>query len=603
MFKEILGKINPFNLLSSNSDIKDGIQTERQFSPSDKLDFFFHDFNNFALTQAGVLIGPENALGLSAYWAATRSISEDIAKLPFKLFEQMQPRGKEPLSNHVVSALMNNSFNENLSSIVGRQLIQAAALDWGNGYAEIQRDRSGNPIALHTIHSSRVTPKRMNGEIIYLIRKDDGQEIVIPARDMFHIRGLGKDELAGYSIAMIGRESLGLGKAQQVFASSFFGNGTNFGGIIEYPGKMEPEQIKTMRASFNRRYAGGPHKANQTAILENGMKWIKTTPDLKASDFVNNRKFSLEEVARWFRIPMHKLQNTDRATFSNIEELNLDYVTDTLTPWAVRWEQEIKRKLITAAAVRGQHQFQSLLRGNQLQRSQFYASLFNIGVLSINEIRDFENLNPIDEGDDHFVQLNLAPVGTEPQTNGTTAETETIVIEAGTKVLMPIIVSSAAVTIKNECNQIAKLANRDTYSAFKGGVYQYYEKLGSAIIDRFTSLIESAAAINSVNIDILLAELKVTIEKYVIESQAAVMYAHQTQDIADLLSNWRENKADILTARVYEVCSTDTDELQEGDYAKGPGGKLYKLIDGKLKSIDEALPESKESNTGTAAAC
>ncbi len=362
------------------------------------------------VSSSGQHVTPNSALSVAAYYAAIRAISEDEAKLPFPVFESLEPRGKERLRDHAVTQLLSREPNPEMTAFSFRETLTANTLGWGNGYAEIQRNGMGDPVALWPIHPSRVRVCRTSGgELMYEIGNDDGSKAQINQSNMFHLHGLGGDGITGWSVAKLAADSLGLAIAAQKFGGSFFANGTNVGAVLKHPGQLGEEGADNLRRSWNQRYSGAS-KGNQVLILEEGMEYTQLGIPPEDAQFLETRQFQVEEVARWFRIPPHKIQHLENATFSNIESQAIEYVQDCLTPWLVRWEQEVQRKLLgTDADNFAQHVVTALLRGDQAARSTFYREQFNIGAMSQNDIRELENANPIEGGDTYYINGAMVP--------------------------------------------------------------------------------------------------------------------------------------------------------------------------------------------------
>ena len=365
---------------------------------------------------AGIAVSPTAALSLSAYFACLRNISEDVGKLPLLTYRQ-QDRGKELAKNHPLFAILYLQANDYMSAMTFRETLTHHAMGWGNGYAEIVRDGDGTPTELYPIHPSRVriTNTEEFGVMynVYIASTFSGgmipheSAIAIPAANMLHIRGLGAEGLYGYSIAELAAESLGLSLSAEMFGTSFFANGLSSSGVLEYAGELSEEAQKKLRISFTETYSG-PANTGKPLILEDGMTWKAMGIPPEQAQFLATRVFQVQEIARWFRMPPHKIQDLSEATYSNIEYQNIEYVTDTLAPWLVRWEQEIKRKLFGLdSPYYAKHVVQSLLRGDHQARAKFYETMFKIAALNANEIRELEDMNPIgDDGDEYFVQAN-----------------------------------------------------------------------------------------------------------------------------------------------------------------------------------------------------
>lgn len=387
---------------------------------------------NWALggqTLSGINVSPESAYGLSAYFAAVRAISEDVAKLPLKTYRRLD-RGKEVFPDHPLYPILHDAPNEFMSSMNWRESMTSYALTWGNAYAPI--DWMGLTVTGlgKAIHPSRVQPfYDEQGNLAYDVWVDDLDirseaarpipRLVFPQWRMFHLRGLG-DGIIGKSVAQLARESLGLSIAAQQFGSSFFGNGANLGGVLTHPGTLGETAEKNLRESWQSTY-GGAVNAGKVAILEEGMKYERVGIPPEDAQFLVTREFQITEMARWFRIPPHKIAYLKDATFSNIEEQAREYVDDCLMSWLVRWEQEIQRKLFGIGSdYFAKHVVLGLLRGNQAARADYYTKRFNVGSLSPNDIRELEDENPIpgEAGDKYFVQINLGTLESVAGTGG-----------------------------------------------------------------------------------------------------------------------------------------------------------------------------------------
>lgn len=363
------------------------------------------------VTEAGVGMSPEQAVGVSTYFACMRVVSEDIGKLPLKTYERLDGREKRLADDHAAFELLHDAPNEETTAQSFRETLTAHAAGWGGGFAEIQRSRRGRPVAMYVIHPSRVVMKRAkDGSLYYAVRSEDSVNLVpIEARDMFHLHGLGEDSLTGYSIAALAAQSLGLARAAEQFGASFFRNGASLSGVLEHPANLSDEALKHLRDSWQRKY-GGANNAGSVAILEEGMKYEKIGIPPEQAQFLETRQFSVEEVCRWWRVPPVKVGHNTATPYANIEALNLAYVNDALMPWAVRWEQEARRKLFMPDERKTyfvEHLFQGLLRGDTQARAEYYSKLYNVGALSPNDIRAYENLNPREGGDEYFVAVNM----------------------------------------------------------------------------------------------------------------------------------------------------------------------------------------------------
>lgn len=363
-----------------------------------------------APSSSGERVNETTALGLAAYFACIRNISEDEAKLPLGMYEELLPRGRNALRRHYLAYMLQGETNSEMSSFSFRQTLMVHALGWGNGYAEIVRDTSGTPIALWPLDPTGVEVQRDTfGEKLLFYRVHG---VPMTPRNIFHLHREGFTGVAGWALTQLQKDPLGNALAAQKFAGSFFGNGTTTTGTIEVPGAMSETAFKHLRESFMQRHTGSENQ-HRPVILEQGAKFNPTSTEPQKSQMVETMQFGIEEVCRMFRMPPHKVQHLLRATFSNIEEQNIEYVNDCLMGWLVRLEQEIDRKLLfpkERTTTYAKHNVDMLMRGDVAKRSAFYQIMFNIGAYSINDIREKEDLNPVDGGDTHFVNGALIPL-------------------------------------------------------------------------------------------------------------------------------------------------------------------------------------------------
>lgn len=362
-------------------------------------------------TIAGENVSPATALTLSTWFACVRAIAEDVGKLPFVMYKRQTKGGKKHALDHPVYSILQTTPNPDVTAMTFRETMTGWALSWGNAYAEIERDGTGAPIALWPIHPARVRVRRVDGGIVYDVWSPEweaGDVVRLPAANMLHIRGFGDDPICGLSVARLAAESIGLSLAQQTFGSAFFGNGATLGTVLEHPGVLsEPAQTR-LRVSWGKIH-GGADNAHKLAILEEGMKANKISVPPDEAQFIESRTFQNHEIARFFRMPVHKIQQMDRATFSNIEQQSIEYVVDCLQPWLTRWEQECQRKLLDPREV-GQyvieHTVVVLMRGDSAARSNYYRTMISTGVMTPNEAREMESMNPVpgEVGDQLYMQ-------------------------------------------------------------------------------------------------------------------------------------------------------------------------------------------------------
>lgn len=350
-----------------------------------------------ATTGAGVQVTPQTALTFTAYYAAVRVISEDLASLPLVVFRELPNGGSEPQPDHPISERFNWSADGECSALNWREAAQAQVLGWGNSVSEIEWSKRGECLGLHSIAPNEVLPKRKDsGRLFYELQSGTNREI--PAWKIFHVAGLGFNGLWGYSPVTLAREGIGLGKAGEHMGASIFGNGAIPHGVLEYPGAMKPEAIKNLRESINAVHQG-PKNANKLMILEQGMKWVSTQISPEDAQFLATRQFQVVEICRIFRLPPHKIADYTHVQPTNLEVINQDYVTSCLRPWCERWENAISFKLLSQDERRAgfyvRHDMTALLRANTKDRGDWYSKMSTVGLYSRDEIAALEDMNPI----------------------------------------------------------------------------------------------------------------------------------------------------------------------------------------------------------------
>lgn len=365
---------------------------------------------------SGVIVNEDTALTYSAVYLATKIISETLAGLPAHVFTRVPgSTDKKIAEGHYLQALMNQP-NSEMTGYNFRRTIASHAILRGNGYAYILRDRSNRPSELQLITPDRVTKGRdkNTGKITYKISNNVAAPSFYDDDQIFHFAGMGFDGLVGYSIVTLARRTFGLGMAAEEFGTSFYENGAQLGTVIEVPPEIELDEDgrDLLLKTFDEKHRGVKHH-HKTTLIDKGMKVTTLGIKQKDAQFIESRKFNVTEVARWFNLPPHKLKDLEKATFSNIEELNIDFVQDTMLPWVINWEQTSNWKLLGRNNTR---QFvklglNGLLRGDSKARSEYYKTRFNLGSITPNEIREFEDENSMGpDGDHYFLQGAMSTI-------------------------------------------------------------------------------------------------------------------------------------------------------------------------------------------------
>lgn len=356
--------------------------------------------------RGGVVVTHESALQLSACFACIRVISADIAKLPWHVFAE-QGGSKIKLARSRIGYLLNTRPNPDTGAFAFRETLLAWALAYGAGYAYIERDPMRQPLALWQTSPDRVSKKRdENGRLYFEISNGTKVPGIVDQADMFEVHGLGFDGLTGYSTIALAAQSIGFGLAAEQHGSAFYGNNAVLGMVLQHPSRLSDEAYKRLKESLDERKGGGAFKP---FITEEGMTvQVPATKQVDAQ-YIETRKAQVEEICRWFRVPLQKVMNQDNAHYSSVEQMNISYVTDTLGEWIKRLEEEADYKLITARAQASYTKIntRAIMRGDSVAQAQWYREMRNVGAYSVDEIREFEDMDPVPGGDKRVMQANM----------------------------------------------------------------------------------------------------------------------------------------------------------------------------------------------------
>lgn len=369
-------------------------------------------------TAAAIPVSPESAMRCAAVYACVRVLSEDVGKLPLIVYRRTKDGGKERASDHPLFALLGRAPNPRQTSFEFREMLQAHLELRGNAYAEIERDGRGRPIALWPQIPTRVEVRQADdGDLFYRIQDGKGGHRDVSGANMLHLRGLSSDGIMGLSTIGLQREAVGMALAAEKYGATFFANDAQPRGVLMHPASLDEQASKNIRDSWQKRQTGDDR--HKVAVLEEGMKYVPMGMTNEDAQFLETRKFQRGEIASIFRIPPHKIGDLERATFSNIEQQAIEYVVDALLPRLRRWEQALERVLLAETEQQGmliEFLVDGLLRGDLASRYAAYAVGRQWGWLSINDVREKENMNriPGKGGDDYIVPLNQGPAGAPP---------------------------------------------------------------------------------------------------------------------------------------------------------------------------------------------
>ena len=372
----------------------------------------------FGRTTSGKPVNERTAMQTTAVYACVRILAEAVASLPLHVYEYQDDGGKKLVHDHPLYYLLHDEPNPEMTSFVFRETLMSHLLIWGNAYAQIIRDGAGRVLGLYPLLPDKMDVQRDDkGNIYYVYSRNSDENpmfkeygnIRLKAEDVLHIPGLGFDGLIGYSPIAMAKNAVGMTLACEEYGASFFANGANPGGVLEHPGTIKDPQ--RVRESWQSTF-GGSGNANKIAVLEEGMKYTPIGISPEQAQFLETRKFQINEIARIFRVPPHMVGDLDKSSFSNIEQQSLEFVKYTLDPWVIRWEQSLQRSLLLPGE-KGKYfiklNVDGLLRGDYQSRMNGYAVGRQNGWFSANDIREMENMNPIpDEEGGNLYLINGA---------------------------------------------------------------------------------------------------------------------------------------------------------------------------------------------------
>lgn len=372
----------------------------------------------FGGTTSGKPVNEHTAMQMTAVYSCVRILAEAVAGLPLHLYKYTASGGKEKALSHPLYFLLHDEPNPEMSSFVFRETLMTHLLLWGNAYAQIIRNGKGEVIALYPLMPNRMSVDRDSSGALYYTytRYSDeaptmnGMTVTLRPSEVLHIPGLGFDGLVGYSPIAMAKNAIGMAIACEEYGAKFFANGAAPGGVLEHPGTIKDPQ--KVRDSWNAAYQGSSN-SHRVAVLEEGMKYQPIGISPEQAQFLETRKFQINEIARIFRVPPHMVGDLEKSSFSNIEQQSLEFVKYTLDPWVIRWEQAISRSLLRPDEKKlyfAKFNVDGLLRGDYVSRMNGYATARQNGWMSANDIRELENLDRIPPelgGDLYLINGNM----------------------------------------------------------------------------------------------------------------------------------------------------------------------------------------------------
>ena len=365
-------------------------------------------------TAAGIRVTPSVALQVSTVYACVRVIAETLGSLPLLVYERLAGGGKERATQNPLWELFTVAPNEWQTPMEFIEMLQGHALLRGEGAALIVPGPRGPVDSLVPLHPDKWEAlwDEDTQMPVYQVKDMTGAKVeLFRADEIFHLRGYSWGGVSAIAPIWAMADSIGLAKAVERYGAQFFGQFAAPRGVLQTDNALSDTAYERLHKGWRRDFEGIAN-SHGTAILEEGLKWQAISMNNNDSQFLETRKFTVAEIARWFRVPPHMVGDLERATFSNIEQQAIEFVTHTIRPWAERWEQAITRDLIVSPdRFFAEFLLDGLLRGDQEARAMFYRTLWEIGALSPNEIRQLENRNPREGGDEFRVAANTDPSG------------------------------------------------------------------------------------------------------------------------------------------------------------------------------------------------
>ena len=347
-------------------------------------------------SDAGIIISEDTAMRFGAVFACVRVIGGTIGSLPLEVFQRTKSgNGKTDARTNRAYPILHNRPNPQMSSMVWREAVQANTLLTGAGYSEIQYDNAGRIVNVWPLRSLLTSPQRdEKGFRFVTYDTPNSQARTIQPDDMLYVPGLSFNGVSGLSVIGYARNSIGLGLAAEKFGAKFFSNGARLSGVLSYPQRLSEKGRENLKHSFDEKYQGADN-AHKTIVLEEGAKYTPLSVPPEDAQFIETRKHQRSEICGWFGVPPHLIGDLENATFSNIEQQDLEFAKHCMRTWLVRWEQELDWKLFRGTDFFCKFNLDDLLRGDFLSRQLGYQIQRQNGVINADDWASAENRNPI----------------------------------------------------------------------------------------------------------------------------------------------------------------------------------------------------------------
>lgn len=440
----------------------------------------------------GVMAEPEAAMRISTVWGCVRLISETVAMLPLILYQERADGGRDRATDDPRYRLLHRRPNPRQTAMEFRSQMTAAMVLRGTAYALKVPGRNQSVAALEPIHPDRVTPERMqNGGWRYRVTQPNGTADFVSEGQMFRVMGLSLDGVTGLSVIEYAAQSLGIALASEAYEGAFYRNGSRPGGVLSTDGKLTKEQREATRGEWKRVHQGGGEgQWHEVAVLEGGLQYKVVGMNHHDMQFVESRKWRAEDIARWFRVPLHKLQLLEKATYNNVHLLGSEFLSDTLLPWLNRWEQAAELHLLPEdSTLYWEHLVEGLLRADIKTRYDAYKTAILTGFQDRNEVRLRENLNPREGLSELLVPMNMrglnepAPERPQPRNRAPQAQTEPEAAAGDNPLLQRYALAAARRVVVREVRALSKMAPALEGDAWERAVQDWYGRHGDYVAE------------------------------------------------------------------------------------------------------------------------
>jgi HK97 family phage portal protein len=514
-------------------------------------------------TTAGVTVSEELSLTYATVFACVSKLAKTIATLPAAVMEKTSNDERRVVQGHPLNRILQVEANPDCGAVTWREMMMVHLLLWGKWYAKEVYDRNMNLVELRPRLTQYMQPRiDRSGKLYFEYTPPDEPKDAYPSEQLLQIHGMSLNGVTGVSVIGLHRETIALGLAASKFASAFYGKGAWMGGWLKQTDgqkPVSPEKQREHLALINERFQGAG-KAFGLGFLAAGLDYVPITGmPLKDAEFLASRQFTRTEVCGIFDVPPSKIHDDTRSTFSNVEQKNIDWSTDSILPWCIRIEMALNRRYFPDGRMYVKHNLSSLVRGDIKTRYEAYAIGRQWGWLSANDVRAREDMNPIDGGDNYLIPINMAvlrdgevvPISQPKQDSATPGNAVRPDSFAG------LFLDAASQVVTKECHAIEKAwkkhAKDPTADAFLAWADKFYGEHEEYFVEKFRSPLETAFDLLGIGeVEVKLAGLA---RSYVAGNRGKLLAAVETGSVPELVAEWKAGRVDSLVRQITSVAS------------------------------------------------